>query len=442
MKSIKKHLLVSIMAILFLGTAVTTTAAYYELKEEMDELFDENLKQVAQAIAVHDISAHSNFSDVGKKTSRSSLKGEEEFLIQIWHDKDLSYSSLPAQDFPYLGPDGVKTVRFGNQAWRYYGLAHGDDWLIQVSQPIPLRHTVIWEIYSEILIPLLIQFPLVAGLIWVFIRRGFLPLARVSSLIEKRDASFLGSLPEDDIPEEVSVMVHALNGLLARLDQALATQRQFTADAAHELRTPLTAVRLELDVLKRADTDQDRMQSIETLLRAVDRSTHMVQQMLELARQEPELFREEVTTVSLKPLIHEAMMDFMPLAQSRKIDLAIGTVEDAAVHGAQHALSVMIGNLIGNAVLYTQENGKVRVSARREDGRAFVLIADNGPGIPSEERSRVFDRFYRILDSRSSNITGSGLGLSIVKAIADRHKATIRITDGLDGQGTGFEISL
>jgi two-component system OmpR family sensor kinase len=397
MKSIRKQLSVFILSVLCLGMIVMAATTYYELKDEMDELFDENIKQVAHAIAVHDLTARSNFATV-RASGRKRLKGEEEFLIQIWRDEKLFYSSLPSQDFPRQKPGGVRTVLFENQKWRYYGLPHSGNWLIQVSQPIPLRHTVIWEIYFELLVPFLIQVPVIAGLIWLIIRRGFLPLAQIGKSIEARGASFLEKIPEENIPEEVFVMVRALNGLLDRLAHALMLQKQFTADAAHELRTPLTAVRLELDVLKRSAAPEERTRSIETLFRAVDRCARLVQQLLELARQEPELPQEETAPIFLPALIADIIADLMPLARGKNIDLAADEIPAIDVQGRKAAFSAMIGNIVNNAILYTQTGGKVRVSARQREDRVILTIADNGPGIAAAERSRVLDRFYRILN--------------------------------------------
>ena len=439
MKSIKKRLLIGLLAIIVLSTLIGVALTYFELKEEMDELFDQNMKQIAHAIAVHDITEHSDFVS-GNDDIRRTLKGEEEFLIQVWQNDKISFSSKPAIEFPNQGEGGVKTVVFEDEEWRYYALSSGNGWLVQVSQPIPLRHTVIWEIYSEQLIPTLIQLPILMLLVWLVVGFGFAPLKRISESIEKRTARFLEKLLEEDTPKEVLTMVQAINGLLDRLSEALDTQRRFTADAAHELRTPLTAVRLELDVLKRADTEEEKQQSLQKLYNAVDRSARLVHQLLELARMEPEQSSEKITEVGLNTITKNIAEEMRQIAINKNIELIFDDVNKTTIQGRPHSLAVLVSNLVGNAIQYTPYGGKVIISVLKRDAEAILSVADNGPGIPEEERARIFDRFYRILDKKQAGITGSGLGLSIVQSIADAHNATINILDGVEGKGVTFQI--
>ncbi len=439
MKSIKRRLLIGLSTIIILSTLVSIALTYFELKEEMDELFDQNMAQIAHAIAVHSITEQSDFVS-GHHDIRRTLKGEEEFLIQVWYKDHLSFSSMPALAFPNQGEGGIRTVLFNEEEWRFYALNAGDGWLVQVSQPISLRHTVIWEIYAEQLIPTLIHFPVLLGLVWLVVGCGFAPLKRISESIEQRTARFLEKLPEEDAPDEVLTMVQAINGLLDRLSVALDTQRRFTADAAHELRTPLTAVRLELDVLKRAENEDEKQQSIQKLYNAVDRSTRVVHQLLEMARLEPEQAHENMTDVSLHGIVRNIVEEMQQSAQKKEIELNFDDWDNVTIQGRFHALTVLIANLVGNAIKYTPQGGKVIVSVFKEGEQAILSVSDNGPGIAEHERLRVFDRFYRILDKNYSGITSSGLGLSIVKSIADAHNARINILDGIEGKGSTFQI--
>ncbi|MCC6598762.1 MAG: GHKL domain-containing protein [Alphaproteobacteria bacterium] len=434
MKSIQKQLMLSILAIICLSTVIMVAITYYELKEELDELFDENMVQVAQAIAVHELAQKTQIPQ-GQGT-RNKLKGEEEFLIQIWDKDTLTYSSLPALALPYQGEGGVRTIIHDHQEWRYYGLSQGD-WLIQVSQPLPERHSVIWEIYSEILIPMLVQFPILLGVIWFFVGYGFRPLGQISSSIEKRSSVFLDKLPEDNVPQEVSAMVGALNDLFERLDKALKTQRRFTADAAHELRTPLTAVMLQLDILRRAKSEEEKQEAVKELYKGVERSTHLVQQLLELARQEPDATGLPFERCDLQDVLEDVLEHYKLLARDKHITLKTSNSKRAHIQGDKNALSIMIGNLLNNAILYTQNGGMVSLSITAAPGRVMLSVSDNGPGIPEEEIPRIFDRFYRVVGTKT---TGSGLGLSIVKTIAEHHNAAITLEQGLEGRGTTFKL--
>ena len=440
MKSIKNRLLTGLLSIIVLSTLIGVVITYYELKEEMDELFDENMKQIAYAIAVHNITEQSDFISSSHDVRRA-LKGEEEFLIQIWHGDKISYSSKPSIKFPNQGEGGVVTVQYHNEKWRHYGLDAGNGWLVQVSQPVPVRHTVIWEIYSEALVPALIQLPILIGLVWFVVGCGFVPLRRISESIARRTPQFLEKLPEEHIPREVFGMVRAINGLLDRLSLALDAQRRFTADAAHELRTPLAAVRLELDVLKRAETEEEKQHSIQKLYAAVDRSARLIHQLLEMARLEPEQEKAEIASVSLNRIVQKIVAETEQSAKAKGIDLRVEGTGEVFVDGSSHALDILVSNLVGNAIQYTPEGGEVVVCVSEDEGQAVLSVRDNGPGIPEKERARIFDRFYRILDKRQAGITGSGLGLSIVKSIVERHHARILIMDGPEGSGACFKIT-
>ena len=440
MTSIKKRLLFSLFAVIVVSTLISTILTYFELKHEMDELFDENMKQIAHAIAVHDMTEHSDFVDHNQDIRRT-LKGEEEFLIQVWQDNTISFSSKPHIEFPNHGAGGVKTITYNNEEWRFYGLDAGKNWLVQISQPIPMRHTVIWEIYFEQLIPTLSMFPILMGLVWFMVGWGFLPLERVSQSIEQRTATFLEKLPENDIPKEVFTMVQAINRLLDRLSEALNTQRRFTADAAHELRTPLTAVRLELDVLKRADTEEEKQESLQKLYNAVDRSARLVHQLLEMARREADHADDQVSNISLYKSAQSIISEMEQVAKNKNISLRIEGNEQLMVRGRPYALSVLMSNLVANALQYTAQGGIVIVFVYEKNGKPILSVSDNGRGISVKEQERIFDRFYRINDISQSEVTGSGLGLSIVKSITESHNAAINILDGIEGKGVTFQIT-
>jgi len=189
MKPIKKRLLVSLMGTLFFMGAIMVGVTYFELKEEMDEVFDGSIQQIAETIAVYGVSGD-DVLHAENISNHKTRKGEEEFLVQIWKDDALYYTSHAETVFPRQGEGGVRTVLVEGEKWRYFGTAQGD-LLIQVSQPIHERHLLIWEIYAELLTPMLILIPIMGGMIWFFVGVGFRPLTRVSKLIEERSSTFL-----------------------------------------------------------------------------------------------------------------------------------------------------------------------------------------------------------------------------------------------------------
>lgn len=433
MKSIRKRLLWSILTVLILALFAVGAATYLGIRHEMDELYDANMRQLAAT-------ASGMMADRGNPVNGTVFserwpKGEQIFLIQIWDGKALEYSSHPIAKFPLQKTEGFGRVFFNGKKWTYYQEQIKGK-TVQVSQELSERRDVIREVYNAIIIPTLIQFPIVSLLVWLLVSIGFKPLQRISDLIQKRKAGFLEPVPSGDAPEEVQTLVLALNDLLIRLDVAMETQRRFTGDAAHELLTPLTAVRLQLDLLQRTKTDEERKESAAALEKGVSRSIHLVQQLLELARQEPEIALQAMHSVDLADVVHEAVSEQMPMATAKNIDLKTD-IQTFFTHGERSSLRVMVGNILNNAISYTQNGGRIFLRLYAEENRTILDVSDNGIGISPEDRLRIFDRFYRVV---GTDTTGSGLGLSIVKTIIEKHGSDLTILDGLDGRGTTFRI--
>jgi two-component system OmpR family sensor kinase len=205
-------------------------------------------------------------------------------------------------------------------------------------------------------------------------------------------------------------------------------QRAFVADAAHELRTPLTALQLQAQLMERAQSDEERSAALGDLKEGLRRAAHGVRQLLTLARQEPGATDSPFAPIRLAPLVRQSVAEHAALAEARRIDLGVSHAEEnAAVLGDAGALRILLANLIVNALQHVPEGGCVDVACGIRDGGTYLEVADDGPGIPQEERERVFDRFYRRGES------GSGLGLAIVKTIVQRHGATVRLLDAKSG---------
>jgi signal transduction histidine kinase len=229
-----------------------------------------------------------------------------------------------------------------------------------------------------------------------------------------------------------------LNQLLMRMRDALRTERRFTADASHELRTPLAAIRANAQVLLGARDEAEKRSSAADLLASVDRGTRLVEQLMALARadaQDDRGSRESV--VALDELVREQVQEHAALAARRGVHLD-AHAEPATTTGVPALLAVMLRNLIDNALRYTQAGGRVTVSSSTAGKRILVSVSDTGPGIPLAERERIFERFYRV---GSNDEPGSGLGLSIVRRIADLHDATVTIADGPDHRGAVVTVS-
>jgi len=274
--------------------------------------------------------------------------------------------------------------------------------------------------------------PVFGLMIWYAVGRGLRPLFAMSQAVGKRQPDALAPLSERNLPQELQPLAGSLNALLARLDSALGAQRRFTADAAHELRTPLAALKLQLDVARRANDQPARVAAYDDLNAGVDRASHLVDQLLTLARIEPEALATRAVDCDLAAIAKEAIVARDALAAEKHIDLGLARETSAHVRGDPASLTILLSNLLDNALRYTPEGGKIDVALDSDDGCTVLTVVDTGPGIPAEERERVFDRFFRGADNRE---LGSGLGLSIVKRIADAHHAAIELSAPEHGSG-------
>ncbi len=227
--------------------------------------------------------------------------------------------------------------------------------------------------------------------------------------------------------------MHALNGLLARIAQAMQAQSSFVADAAHELRTPLTALHVQLQLAERATDDAARAQALAKLGLRLERTSHLVRQLLTLARHDAGSVPAPDAQVDLQALALTAVGEYSTLAEQRGIDLGLDADAAAApVRGDPDALAIVLNNLIDNALRYTPAGGRVDVWTGIDAARACLRVRDSGPGVPEAERARLFDRFYR---AGANDGWGCGLGLSIVSNIAERHQAEIVLAPWQAGQG-------
>ncbi|HZX29954.1 MAG TPA: ATP-binding protein [Rhodocyclaceae bacterium] len=423
MTSIRRHLLITLLVAMAATLLLGAGATYRSALDEANTLFDYHLRQVALS--------------VGDQSFQAGLPGDGslDVVIRVWDRTGFTiYYSRPHQWLPDLARLGFSTEATPEGEWRIFAIQYNDR-TIAVAQPMEIRDRLAADAALRTLVPFLVLLPVLGLLTWFLVDRGLRPLVHLADSVAARTPDALAPLPEGRVPEETRPLVHALNDLLARLGTALASQRAFVADAAHELRTPLTALQLQLQLVERAASDEERQQAMAALKAGLQRTRHTVHQLLTLARQEPGAGEAARNALPLAPLARQVVADHAPLAESRHIDLGVSEAdEDAVVIGDPDGLRILLANLVANALRYTPSGGRVDVAAARDQGRAYLEVADTGPGIPAEERERVFDRFYRRAGEDES---GSGLGLAIVRTIAERHGARVRL---LDAEGGGLKV--
>jgi two-component system OmpR family sensor kinase len=433
MISIRNKLLVWLLTGLAIAGLGTGIATYYKTHEEVGEMLDYQLRQIAYSMQ----HSSSFIPDQIENTKDLDESGDDnDFVVQIWNNNGtLIYSSRPSAKLHLASVQGFSNLKYVNDQWRVFRLISGDR-IIQAAQPEDARWETAADIALRMLAPLAVLVPALALLAWITVRKSLAPLVHVTEQVEKRDASTMSPLDTHAVPEEIRPLLLALNRLLTRLDESISSQRRFVADAAHELRTPLTALSLQAQLVEQAQDSNERNEAIRKLRLGIGRASHLVSQLLTLARQEPDAQRP-FAHLDLAAIARRVAGEFAPLADNKRIDLGIGGNQSAFVNGDEEALRILVGNLVDNAIRYTPEGGKVDVTLNYEGGSVILKVEDTGPGIPIEERERIFERFHRI---SGNEVQGSGLGLAIVKQVVQGHGAVVELETGENGIGTIFSI--
>jgi signal transduction histidine kinase len=305
---------------------------------------------------------------------------------------------------------------------------------VQVLQCDAFRHKLAAEQAIASIVPVLILLPLAIFVLWSVARAVSVAVQDIGQQAASQDINTIAELPLDRVPQEITPLVASFNSLLRRLRDAFTAQRRFVQDAAHELRTPLTALSLQLENLRRDVPQESCRQSFAQLEGGVQRASRVVDQMLKMTRQEAEA-PEAHAVVDLHAQVRESIGALIALADQRDIDLGVAgdtTPAPVSLRCAPGDLRSVIDNLIENALRYTPEGGVVDVRVCSDRGRAAIEVVDTGPGIPQEMLDRVFDRFFRV---PGTNARGSGLGLSIAEAAAQRCGLKIVLRNRTDRSG-------
>ncbi|MEX0142088.1 sensor histidine kinase N-terminal domain-containing protein [Massilia sp. LMS1-1-1.1] len=425
MLTIRRQLLLGLLAATLLCVLGAGISLFRSLLEETNELADLQLRQLAVALP-------DEFEPQAGLVAAQDP--EEAFVLQAWDEDGQPLPVLQGQPaLPRYALAGFADVVLHGEDWRLYGETRRGRY-VQVAQAQAVRDQLAWQMTMRAGAPLLVFALILALLIVVVVGRALAPLHRLAESVAGRSPDTLTPLAADDMPPELRPVALALNSLMGQFEAALTAQRTFVADAAHELRSPLTALKLQLQVAERAGSEDERRVALARLHERLDRSTHLVRQLLSLARHETALTASQLHTVDLGQLLEAAVADHSALADSRDIDLGVVDAPPARVlvQADPDGLQVLLNNLIDNALRYTQQGGRVDLQAALEEGRPLLRVSDNGPGVPQQHHARLFDRFFR---PDGNDAWGCGLGLSIVRHIAEHHQADIALAEGEAGRG-------
>jgi two-component system OmpR family sensor kinase len=401
---------------------VAAAVVFLQARRESNEIFDYQLRQLA--LTLRDRS-------FDPTRLAEALQGEEalEFVIQVWApDGRRVYVSHPRSGVPTPVRAGFDDIVTAEGRWRVF-VSQQRGLTIQVAQPVAVRDELALSAAWRTLAPFIVALPLMGFLIWRLVGHEVKFLERTARAVASRSPESLEPIEGLAVPEEVQPLVAALNGLLARLGTALSQQRQFIADAAHELRTPLTALQLQLQLAERARDEPERERAHAMLREGIARAVHLVEQLLTLAREDPNATARALESVDLGEVAQSVLRELEAGAAVKGLRLD-GQVEPGiVVSGSRAALHALVENLADNAIRYTPA-GSVALRLFRRGGEAVLEVEDTGPGIPADERERVFDRFYR---GEAAAEGGTGLGLAIVRRIANGHGGRVEMLEAPGG---------
>ena len=402
--------------------------------EEANELQDDQLRQMAALIDQHEIPVGS----ARPGSPERAVDPDLQFVVQVvGAPAALAVAGgAPVLTLPAQLTDGLQTEVIGHDSWRLYvRLLHTGAKLV-VGQQTAARDEIARTGALRTVLPLLALVPVLLMLVAVIVRQALKPMRGLSRELDRRGEHDLASLQDHGVPNEIRPFTASINRLLERVASSMQAQRRFVADAAHELRTPLTVLSLQAEALADKELPSNVRERVAKLRQGIQRARSLLEQLLTLARLEaapvPNTPPAPISALSaLRTVIEEQM----PMAEAKQIDLGVvGDAADALVRVRDVELHSLLRNLIDNALRYTPPGGRVDVGLRHDAGSVTVEVSDSGPGIPVVERERVFDPFYRSL---GTDTEGSGLGLSIVKTLADRMGITVTLADAYSDTGLG-----
>jgi two-component system, OmpR family, sensor histidine kinase TctE len=453
-RSLRRQLLYWLLALLLPLLAIGALNSYYRAYHFANLAYDRSLFRAALALADQVEVAHGVVVvDLPKKALDLLEYDKDDWIYYrvtdphgntVTGEPELPLPPIP----PGMGEHVFYDADFAGQKLRITafslplaGTSARGAALIQVAETKSKRDLLAEEIITAMMLPqLLIVF--VAGLMIHYgVRRGLAPLDRLRHAIEQRSHRDLSSVAFEDTPREVQPLLRSMNDLLHRLRQAIAIQQRFIADASHQLRTPLAGLQTQAEMALRETNPDSVRHALEQINTSTARLSHLVKQLLSLARVEPGSRREDhLHPLDLVALARATTAEWVTAALAKQIDLGFeASPNPAIINGDDVMLGEMLSNLLDNAIRYTPPGGEITVRVETaNDETVLLLVEDNGIGIPEESRELVFERFHRLPDSGSE---GCGLGLAIVREITHAHQGEISIRKGADGQGTCVAVT-
>jgi len=426
--SIKKRLLLWISTPILITSLLILILAFLSSWHEIEEVYDSQLVHTAKTLlqfTEHEMrESQTDNIFLGEENSQLQHNYEKKTAFRIWQGDTLILQSAKAKEFPIIeAPPGFSDQSIDGNPWRFFVYIDAARNLrIEASERYAIRYELITQLVLSLAIPMGILIPSLLIIVWIGVRKSLKPLIILSRAVDTRDTDDLNPIDSADIPLETTPLVHAINRLFTRISDSFRREREFTDHAAHELRTPLAAMKTQTQVLmKKAGVMPECREGLENLNATINRSTHLLEQLLSLARLQNEKF--PLSEINLSECVEDTVSEIMGKAKEKNQTLSASIAENIVINGHADSFYILIRNVLDNAIKYTPPNGAITL-ALYNNGK--LEISDTGPGISNTDKHRVFNRFVRV---DKSGQTGSGLGLSIAQWIANAHGAVITLRD-------------
>ena len=439
-RSLQTRLLTTVLTLVLVAWGIAAALAWHETDEEVSDLLDAHLAQTAALLRLQPLDE----LDENRLNEAPELdKHQPRVVFQLWHEDQLLARSANAPQEPLTQrrKRGFADSQVDGKAWRVFVTQGRErDVRIVVGELQSVRREIVLASLTSILKPMAWALPLLALGIWGAVRGSVQPLGRLGHAVAARQPQSLESLSTAGVPPEVLPLVTALNELFERMARLLATEQQFTADAAHELRTPIAGIRMQAQVAQGATNTQERATALQATVQGCDRATRLVEQLLQLARLDAEATPDSGSSAPLADVARQVAADLQATAERRQQRIVLREPMAPSVHIPlpEPLARVLLRNLLDNALRYSPEGAEVQLQINElGDGHAQLSVEDSGPGLTPEEQARLGERFFRVLGTGQS---GSGLGWSIIQRIARLHHLQVG-TDRSPGLG-GLRVTV
>jgi len=415
MRSLQTRVVALVLAGVCTLWLIAAIMIWFDGRHELDELLDSHLAQAATLLVAQasDGELEHQYEEAAKLT-----RFDRRVAFQMWHEARLQWRSANAPTTPMMQQDrGFASTSIDGKQWRVFATRGKDsDVQLFVGEQLDARADILTALLRGMLLPLAVGLPLLALVVWLAVFRGLQPLRALRTQLRQRAPAELTAIGLPGAPEEVESLTTALNDLFARIGSLIENERRFTQDAAHELRTPIAAIRAQAQVAASASAPADVRAALQKTLRGCDRASHLVDQLLQLARldgaQQPS---QQPPHFDLARVVERVLAPLLDDAAAKRIALEVDVPDHCAMAGDEALIGILLRNLCDNALRYAPAEGQVRFRVADGTTTLQVSIEDSGCGMTTAQIARLGERFYRVA---GNDAEGSGLGWSIIRRIA------------------------